>query len=357
MKLKLSFIVFAALITLCCTISIRERLEQLDNNEFGKRILDIIQVQINTGETPVQTILDILMKLREGLLNEQKNLEAVFQNSASDCLKMKPQLKAEIRKYKKKKIASETSLTTSNADLEDLQLQLRENEKVHAALKEQGEALNKAREDERKKYEDAVSDIARMREALKRAKEILSQIASGESSFAELDRHMGSFKVEYDYARGLQKMANTFAQMASKADPKLLNHIFEVIDRIIQQLGENEFALTQSESVKTKLHEAQAQQQRTLIFDASTKIQNVNARIQDVKNRQLKLKNDISHYDTSIQQKLKELGDKAAQCKTQKNSYDQRVESIHDQLAIIEEVINLVHTHIEPVKDLSLIHI
>eukprot|EP01017_Pseudomicrothorax_dubius_P000969 TRINITY_DN0_c311_g1_i9.p1 TRINITY_DN0_c311_g1~~TRINITY_DN0_c311_g1_i9.p1 ORF type:complete len:205 (+),score=64.73 TRINITY_DN0_c311_g1_i9:214-828(+) len=191
-----------------------------------------------------------------------------------------------------------------------------------------------------------------MREGLKKAKEILSKLAGGSSSFLELSAHAESaLKVDYEYANGLGQLAKYFIQMASTADPALLKHIFDVIDKIIEQLSQNEYALTQAETAKAKVFEGQMYQQHSLLFAAQEKVRDVQSRINAINVRRQKAKTDIDHYVNLAAQKQKEREDKTALCQAQRGTRDSRNNSIEEQLAIIDEVITLVQLHLQPVKD------
>jgi hypothetical protein len=138
-------------------------------------------------------------------------------------------------------------------------------------------------------------------------------------------------KFDYGYATGMHQMALYFIESA-KADPKLLQHLFNVIDKIVDQLSQNEFTLTQGESVKAKLFEAQMNQLSALEFEATTKLDEVKNRQQTLNNEIKTIDNDIKHYQTLGQQKVKELTDKTAQCKQSDETYTSRQKDMYTVL-------------------------
>lgn len=296
----------------------------MEDSAFGRRLLDMIQVQLNTNNDPVNTLITLMEKFRDNILKDRATMESMWQSQDSDCKKTLPELANEIKKSKQKKASAENNAEAKDQERDGINIELNENQKVLTAVNEQISNVEGQIDSERKRYEESIADIARIREALRKAKEILGNVnEKGSLSFVEVQDNFNSLKFQYDYVTGLHKMALTFLEMA-KADPSLMQHLFEVIDKIVAQLGENEFQLTQAQSLKTNLFTGQVTQLSALQFDATAKVNQVQARLQDLTNAIQTISNDIKHLEKVIEQKGKEVVDKQAQCSNAQASYKQR---------------------------------
>lgn len=353
--MRANLITFAVTIAACLMVAYAisdpvEKLKNMEKSSFGRRLLDMMQVQMNTGADPVKTLIDLLEKLKAELNEETGKLESMYQSQSSDCKTTLPQLKGEIRQAAQKSVYAGNRQDAKQEELTGLTLQLNENQKVLDKVVEHKKNILDQRDADRKKYEDAVGDIARIREALKKVKEILSSDSAGSSSFLEVGDTFKHLTFTYDYANGMHQMAMHFIEMA-KADPKLMQHLFSVIDKINDQLSQNEFTLTAAESTKAKLFESQESQLSALEFEATAKVNDVKARQQALENELNTIKNDLAHYQRTQDQKKKELVDKTAQCKAADNNYKSRNKDLADQLELIEQAQILIKENVAPVKD------
>eukprot|EP01017_Pseudomicrothorax_dubius_P018303 TRINITY_DN202_c0_g1_i1.p1 TRINITY_DN202_c0_g1~~TRINITY_DN202_c0_g1_i1.p1 ORF type:complete len:479 (+),score=176.97 TRINITY_DN202_c0_g1_i1:110-1546(+) len=352
MRLAIIIGCLALAITGAVSISVSERLHQIDKNEFGRRLLDIIQVQMNTNAAPLQPILDILEGLRKSLQADLQGVENVFETSKKECFRTLKSLKKEINRNKRKSVKAQTRIDAKKLEIQNVQLQLDEQLKVQAAVQTRVQQLQESRDAERTKFEEAVTDLSRLREALKKAKAILSKVNKGDTSYVELQAHMDSLELETNYMKGIHKMARAFLQTASRGvDAKQLQHLFGVIDRIIQQLHETEYALTSTEMEKETLFQIEFNEVSTLLNSASAKLNGLIGEKQEIEATIVRLTNDISNYKRTVQQRTQERGHKRKQCKNQGQQYRDQTKKLDEQLALLDEIIRLLKEGVEPVQD------
>eukprot|EP01017_Pseudomicrothorax_dubius_P000584 TRINITY_DN0_c2188_g1_i5.p1 TRINITY_DN0_c2188_g1~~TRINITY_DN0_c2188_g1_i5.p1 ORF type:complete len:396 (-),score=145.72 TRINITY_DN0_c2188_g1_i5:89-1276(-) len=379
--------VFLSLGLLCAAYDPIPYLRTLERDDFGKKVLDIIQIQMNTADDPVNNALDILSKMREDILASRRSTVQVHQAMAVECGQAVPQIDQEILNYNAKKLAAQNDLEAKLIEKGGLTKQSEEHQAVYDAVLKAIEELKNQRAADKKAYEEAGADFGKLREALKQAKDILSKVevdaepapaapadgAAGTppadgtagtppaTTFAEIAPSVlvqirnivGSSPIKHPQARAVRSLAHSLIEMAlrSKADKqKLLEKIFAVIDRILERLGDSEFRATLAEAARKKVFEAQLLEQQKLEFASSQTLSQIKVALLTLNAGILQIENDLNHFDTSIEQKDKEKQDRIDGCKTENADHATKLQSLTDQLGVIEEIIRLLQQNVVPVK-------
>eukprot|EP01017_Pseudomicrothorax_dubius_P022562 TRINITY_DN24415_c0_g1_i1.p1 TRINITY_DN24415_c0_g1~~TRINITY_DN24415_c0_g1_i1.p1 ORF type:complete len:373 (+),score=132.74 TRINITY_DN24415_c0_g1_i1:128-1246(+) len=347
-------------VVLSAQIDAFKQLREIDASEFGQKILDLVQVQFNIGEDRVQIVLDLLTQMRNEILAEQKVSTDTYGNISADCKVVIPTLDEELKGVDKSRVSRESEIDSRKLEIQDQEKQLKEYNELLRSVQNSIDELNFQRGRERAEHEQALSDIALLRGALKRARDILQGLINKKGgnagaqlslSFVQLHDTIEKLEISHHRAVPFQKMATVLLQSMSRADPARVHAVFDVIDRILEKLGDIEYSMERADAVKEKVHSKAIANQEALLFSATANIGRIHGVIADISNRITTVSNDIVAILTIAQQKAQELADKKEQCKEAEQDFKTHDLQREDELELIEKVIALIQSHVAPVKE------
>jgi chromosome segregation ATPase len=339
-------------------------LESIKKTEFGKTILQSLQLELKTGnKDAVDNILTLLNKLRQDEVDAQTTDDANWAAESQECADDQASLQNDIN------VANgqiddnnnsidllETSVSNNQASLEEANTNLLTST---AAL----QSLVDARNAEHEQYLSNMADISNTITALQQGKEILNQLVENSdeesgfiqkkgqgSAFAQFTEHLGNAKIQKGKFHGFVVALMNLLNKEIVADQNLLGTVISLIDDLIDQLSDELTTLAANENDAQDIFETQQTNLNSEISNLNAQIADLQAEITNEQNQILDLQNENSNLSLTVANKSQELADRQQTCADDEAAYNDRTEERTAEIDIIDQVIAIFESRFENVR-------
>lgn len=152
-----------------------EYLHELAHNDFGKTIIETIQVSMHSGKD-VDRIVELLKQMEEDIKSENESEKAVKGQRDEQCAKKQGEAEAAIKSANVQRVEAERAIPFMREELRDKERQAKEKLTEEQRNNDLIFALMEERKESRAEYEAQRDELGGLIGALQEAKKIVGQL-------------------------------------------------------------------------------------------------------------------------------------------------------------------------------------
>lgn len=331
-------------------------LSEFDTTPWGKKILDVVQVQLSlAGGDRVAEVIKALEKMRENLLAEKNASVALSSTRKVECFKHLNLLTKQIDESSGKFLTLESVVMNLNWTAQETEQYIEFYDVFIEDIEWEIDQLQKQRNIELKLYDERMSELNKLVDALGKIRALLKQIGEKNSAFAEIPSVAGELEhlpLNYDELSAFRNMALMMIQSlkAGKWDKKTIASVDKVIVRITESIAELRERLARSEYNKKKIFKAMILNSEARLLEATAEKARFEDQVLATRQRLQQNTVDLTTARRIAKEKKQERQDKRTQCENQKTAASEARVARNNQLDVIQQIITLINTKTSSVK-------
>lgn len=301
-------------------------------------LLKSIQVQLKArGGHPLTSILELCEKIKSQIQDEQTEKQTEYEAEKTECQDYVSGKETEISSDEQSIVDNNKEMQSLQSQLDSYQTDLENAETLKESKQNQLDSLEEIRTEENQAYQQEVSDLNEMVEALREGKTILQQLvasATNTGSFFEknqlitkpnhddLNRMISLFE---EKKNGYFKMSKILFEMVAKqdgeVDQQLLNNVLELIDELITQLLDNIQTKNETEDDRKQTYETEKNTLESSLNVVTANINDIQTKINEINNELLNLNQDNIDLQNKIESNTLDKETKEAECTDYYHTY------------------------------------
>ena len=369
MRASLTIFLISLLITqnFCATTSTKAQdvnyLESIRKTDFGKTILQSLQLEIKTGnKDAVDNILTLLNKLRQDEVDAQATDDANWAAESEECTNDQATLQSEIDSANAQIEENSNNIDLLETAVSNAEASLDEANNNLATSSSALQDLIDARNAEHATYLENMADISNTITALQQGKEILAQLVADSeetgfvqkktqgSAFAQFTAHIDNAKIKKGKFHGFVVALLALLNKEIVADQGLVANVITLIEDLIDQLSDELTTLASNENQAQDIFETQQTNLNAEISNLNAQIADLQAEITEDNRQILDLQSENSSLGVTVANKSQELADREQTCADDEAAYNAQKEQRTGEIDIIDQVINIFETRFDNVR-------
>eukprot|EP01017_Pseudomicrothorax_dubius_P015578 TRINITY_DN178_c0_g3_i1.p1 TRINITY_DN178_c0_g3~~TRINITY_DN178_c0_g3_i1.p1 ORF type:complete len:394 (+),score=141.01 TRINITY_DN178_c0_g3_i1:92-1273(+) len=341
---------------------LRASLAQLEDNDYAKNVMNILQIQLATGGS-VDEIKILLQRMKSELLKQQTREDNAYKVIDANCQNIISSLNIQIPLYEKtaedatkRKAQSESEIAESERNIQDVTQQL---QAAQGRLKSGGDNF----ENEQKLSNDKIARLQEAIAAIEKAIKLLkSRKGSSKTALTELDSHISKifsigseftinnlayYSSEVRSTRALFNNAPSLVEVGDKHTRKLVKLLNELGDLFRNALLQEQKLTAGSAERWEKVKDDLEIEIRTL-QDALT---HLNARIVKGKSETEETAATIGENNHLVEVSKKSLETNQAECNTQRENNNLSKTNRSSDIEILDKLIEYFNQHGNALQD------
>jgi len=331
---------------------ILDKLSAMDKTDFGRTMLDTIQLQLASGD-PMDDLIELLRETYNFVYTEQTDDDGYIKNIRGGCDNDIGRLRTEIT-------AANDRAAELQAELDEkIPLRAEKTELLHqkqALLEETGDRIvaldeDKAEHDAEWAAEQQEHDRATY--VIERAKEVIQNGFSGSflqknfkpSAMVQVAEHFKnnakSFK-RTSWNKIFKMLASISAAAPIQADSGAIGRILELIDALLEKIAESREIMRREYEAWVAEYDAAREAQVTLYNETQSQIENLQNEISALTKRIDNATSERDEQRERSRQKGIELNERIKWCDDEAEAYANRRGGRTERLNVISECIGLV---------------
>ncbi|CAD8135477.1 unnamed protein product [Paramecium pentaurelia] len=316
---------------------------EISQNEYGKTVLQAIQLTLNEEPASFGRTIDLLQELKKGIQNDQDEDSGLLAERLETC-------ETHISQNSQTISDSQTKLAQAQEQVGPLEQKLLD--KRHQAEDKEGEEqrnndrINKLilqRQESRQQFESKRDELTSIVGALSEAKKIIGSIKTDPTALIQLKNHKENILNQIQKSSMFYTLIHSTLSLIQQgtSQEKVIRIIDDLIDEVYQVQKLEMIADDQREAdfIKTKIRFEFANTR------LNTKIAELRADVQQLQQQLLELNNNIAIYQDLVNLKTKENADWQQSCNDAQNSHNGLTDYRTQQITIIDECISLLQGH------------
>eukprot|EP01015_Nassula_variabilis_P004535 TRINITY_DN1315_c0_g1_i11.p1 TRINITY_DN1315_c0_g1~~TRINITY_DN1315_c0_g1_i11.p1 ORF type:complete len:370 (-),score=101.07 TRINITY_DN1315_c0_g1_i11:56-1165(-) len=332
---------FAAKIESTATLNVRDRLDKIRDDDFGKKILDTIALQIKRNE-PLAEVSKLMNNIRLDLQNEQRKQNAEHSQKSRECASTLATYNERISQNTQE--ITQLSFTVSNLQsrLQGLfaSVDTRENQTKLLGNREQF-----LRNDQQHDEADFAARLSQINSVVEALDLVLPRLRNIRGDGDEQEALIQLAKI------GKSNPINALLQVSATLDPRSLVIILEKLEQLRESLSgaadENRENLEEARTDFSRLVGELNNVRRSLSEDLSrdrTETETVQYQLQNYRRNLEDTNNELTSAKSNREITYTE-------CERYEASYRTGTERRNHQLELIANIQNILATHIETISD------
>ncbi|CAK92078.1 unnamed protein product (macronuclear) [Paramecium tetraurelia] len=334
----MKLLVLLCIVTLTFADSRIDFFNKLSQSDFGKTILQTIQVQENN----VERVLQFIRQLQVDINAAQTEHTNYLQNRNGQITQYINEADQALAKAKQQKAQDEAQLPLKEEELNDKRAQ----GETKFAEKQRNLDRIAALTAEREERTEIVGLLA----ALNQGKKLIQQIKTGsvftqQEIFADIEHHHKKFIQRFPDRRGFNSLVSLSLAMAQDSTLKSDQSALEKVVQVIEDLADSLFQLQKQEMEADDAREAAFQQAIARLEIANQSLEGavayLHAQILRLEQSLLELQNDIATQAQMVVNKQNEKTDWLNIQRDETKSYGKQTENRKSQLDLLGETENV----------------
>jgi predicted nucleic acid-binding Zn-ribbon protein len=328
------------------------KLRQMDATEFGKTMLDTIQLQLASGD-PMDDLIELLRETYNFVYGEQNDDDAYIKNIRGGCDTDIGRLRTEIT-------AANDRASELQAELDEkIPLRAEKTDLLHQKeelLAETGDRIVELDEDKAEHDADWAAEQQehdRATYVIERAKEVIQNGFSGSflqknfkpAAMVQVSEHFKnnakSFK-RTSWNKIFKMLASITAAAPIQADSGAIGRILELIDNLLEKIAESREIQRREYEAWVEEYTAAREAQVTLYRETESQIENLQNEISALTKRIDNATAERDEQRERSRQKGIELNERIKWCDDEAEAYADRRAGRTERLNVISECVGLV---------------
>ncbi|CAD8189503.1 unnamed protein product [Paramecium pentaurelia] len=345
------------ILVLCLiALAIADKFDQFrafDEDEFGRTLIDTLQMQMSTGE-PIARFIEIMRNLETSIENEQKEDDKAnneYQNQCTEDIKILQQESANLerrtveiqsildeleplRSYKQGQYDAKNAWKVeTEKKLADL-VKKRETEKAEFDKKvEEHDYATFVIETVRRMFSDKNQSFLQMNNE--------SQWQKVRDYFINASEQAKKFEIKKSYS----KLFNVFAEIANAAQSEdfqnspTVNKIVNLCDLMLKQIEDSKALETKAEQKRLNMFMLEKGNFDKDLTSLNNALAQLTAAILGLDNRIQDQKRDLSDYNARLDAKNKQSEDRGGECREKAYNYQLTREKREQKRQLVSQII------------------
>ncbi|CAD8203357.1 unnamed protein product [Paramecium pentaurelia] len=345
------------ILVLCLiALAIADKFDQFrafDEDEFGRTLIDTLQMQMSTGE-PIARFIEIMRNLETSIENEQKEDDKAnneYQNQCTEDIKILQQESANLerrtveiqsildeleplRSYKQGQYDAKNAWKVeTEKKLADL-VKKRETEKAEFDKKvEEHDYATFVIETVRRMFSDKNQSFLQMNNE--------SQWQKVRDYFINASEQAKKFEIKKSYS----KMFNVFAEITNAAQSEdfqnspTVNKIVNLCDLMLKQIEDSKALETKAEQKRLNMFMLEKGNFDKDLTSLNNALAQLTAAILGLDNRIQDQKRDLSDYNARLDAKNKQSEDRGGECREKAYNYQLTREKREQKRQLVSQII------------------
>eukprot|EP00828_Plagiopyla_frontata_P012893 TRINITY_DN1746_c0_g1_i1.p1 TRINITY_DN1746_c0_g1~~TRINITY_DN1746_c0_g1_i1.p1 ORF type:complete len:401 (+),score=80.30 TRINITY_DN1746_c0_g1_i1:141-1343(+) len=363
---QMKYILF---ITLLGLITCSPDFSKLENSEFGKSLLDTVQVQLSSSAN-IDALMQLLDKLRDEMNAQKETQEHDHQAFQTDCAKDIDFYEQEIASATVKVVDTdrEIQITTENLKIKDSLLeQLNQQYGVYSATRDK---ILESRQAEAAEYQRKNGEHDQTVTAIEEAKQFFVKI---KNELVAKQEQTTSFLQEksFEKERVKSQLADVFAYGKSQitnpkyqailtvlssvsqqeeTSPEVIAKLLELCNRVLQNIQDSRMAETAAENKRIEIFTNKMKMLDESLSKTKTKITAFETE-KNALDESKKMNEGIKEEQVERRDQNKKLmQNRIEECKVETKNYEELRSKSLEQIRTVEMVITSVQTNLAVMK-------
>ncbi|CAD8173508.1 unnamed protein product [Paramecium octaurelia] len=345
------------ILVLCLiALAIADKFDQFrafDEDEFGRTLIDTLQMQMSTGE-PIARFIEIMRNLETSIENEQKEDDKAnneYQNQCTEDIKI---LQQESANLERRTVEIQSILD----ELEPLRSYKQGQADAKNAWKVETEKkladLVKKRETEKAEFDKKVEEHDYATFVIETVRRMFSDKSQ---SFLQLNNESQWQKVrdyfinaseqakKFEIKKSYSKMFNVLAEIASAAQSEdfqnspTVNRIVNLCDLMLKQIEDSKALETKAEQKRLNMFVLEKGNFDKDLTSLNNALAQLTAAILGLDNRIQDQKRDLADYNARLAAKNKQSEDRGGECREKAYNYQLTREKREQKRQLVSQII------------------
>ncbi|CAK59982.1 unnamed protein product (macronuclear) [Paramecium tetraurelia] len=345
------------ILVLCLiALAIADKFDQFrafDQDEFGRTLIDTLQMQMSTGE-PIARFIEIMRNLETSIENEQKEDDKAnneYQNQCTEDIKV---LQQESANLERRTVEIQSILD----ELEPLRSYKQGQADAKNAWKVETEKkladLVKKRETEKAEFDKKVEEHDYATFVIETVRRMFSD---KNQSFLQMNNEAQWQKVrdyfinaseqakKFEIKKSYSKMFNVFAEIANAAQAEdfqnspTVNRIVNLCDLMLKQIEDSKALETKAEQKRLNMFVLEKGNFDKDLTSLNNALAQLTAAILGLDNRIQDQKRDLSDYNARLDAKNKQSEDRGGECREKAYNYQLTREKREQKRQLVSQII------------------
>ncbi|CAD8201565.1 unnamed protein product [Paramecium octaurelia] len=345
------------ILVLCLiALAIADKFDQFrafDEDEFGRTLIDTLQMQMSTGE-PIARFIEIMRNLETSIENEQKEDDKAnneYQNQCTEDIKV---LQQESANLERRTVEIQSILD----ELEPLRSYKQGQADAKNAWKVETEKkladLVKKRETEKAEFDKKVEEHDYATFVIETVRRMFSD---KNQSFLQMNNEAQWQKVrdyfinaseqakKFEIKKSYSKMFNVFAEIANAAQAEdfqnspTVNRIVNLCDLMLKQIEDSKALETKAEQKRLNMFVLEKGNFDKDLTSLNNALAQLTAAILGLDNRIQDQKRDLSDYNARLAAKNKQSEDRGGECREKAYNYQLTREKREQKRQLVSQII------------------
>ncbi|CAD8110796.1 unnamed protein product [Paramecium sonneborni] len=347
----MKFLVFCLI-----ALSIADKFDQFrafDEDEFGRTLIDTLQMQMSTGE-PIGRFIEIMRNLETSIENEQKEDDKANNEYQSQCTEDIKVLQQESANLERRTVEIQSILD----ELEPLRSYKQGQADAKNAWKVETEKkladLVKKRETEKAEFDKKVEEHDYATFVIETVRRMFSD---KNQSFLQMNNESQWQKVrdyfinaseqakKFEIKKSYSKMFNVFAEIANAAQTEdfqnspTVNRIVNLCDLMLKQIEDSKSLETKAEQKRLNMFMLEKGNFDKDLTSLNNALAQLTAAILSLDNRIQDQKRDLSDYNARLAAKNKQSEDRGNECREKAYNYQLTREKREQKRQLVSQII------------------
>ncbi|CAD8203471.1 unnamed protein product [Paramecium octaurelia] len=337
-------------------LAIADKFDQFrafDEDEFGRTLIDTLQMQMSTGE-PIARFIEIMRNLETSIENEQKEDDKAnneYQNQCTEDIKV---LQQESANLERRTVEIQSILD----ELEPLRSYKQGQADAKNAWKVETEKkladLVKKRETEKAEFDKKVEEHDYATFVIETVRRMFSD---KNQSFLQMNNEAQWQKVrdyfinaseqakKFEIKKSYSKMFNVFAEIANAAQAEdfqnspTVNRIVNLCDLMLKQIEDSKALETKAEQKRLNMFVLEKGNFDKDLTSLNNALAQLTAAILGLDNRIQDQKRDLSDYNARLAAKNKQSEDRGGECREKAYNYQLTREKREQKRQLVSQII------------------
>ncbi|CAD8210500.1 unnamed protein product [Paramecium pentaurelia] len=330
-----------------------DQFRAFDEDEFGRTLIDTLQMQMSTGE-PIARFIEIMRNLETSIENEQKEDDKAnneYQNQCTEDIKV---LQQESANLERRTVEIQSILD----ELEPLRSYKQGQADAKNAWKIETEKkladLVKKRETEKAEFDKKVEEHDYATFVIETVRRMFSDKSQ---SFLQLNNESQWQKVrdyfinaseqakKFEIKKSYSKIFNVLAEIASSAQSEdfqnspTVNRIVNLCDLMLKQIEDSKALETKAEQKRLNMFMLEKGNFDKDLASLNNALAQLNAAILGLDNRIQDQKRDLTDYNARLSAKNKQSEDRGGECREKAYNYQLTREKREQKRQLVSQII------------------
>jgi chromosome segregation ATPase len=368
--MKNAFVALAFLLAISGTFAVQTatnaRLSKIAATDFGKTILETIQVEMETSEDPRPKIIELLNELKDEALAAQQQADTDISRTREGCTSAIDEIKAVIGRL-------DQSLTDDNAELIEKRLRLEDRNAAEHGLsttiggfETELAGVEDARVHNQALFEEKDAKFQKILDVLRQVRTWIADRRDTRYQFLQQNQVVTAFaevrseeflKLSPGFGRLINflatKVENHLSQTPDEQADAGLNAIVAVIDDLITSFQEEKALNVQFNNDDIHSYEETKGRLEGEIAHNKGALSAIQAEIANLIQRIGELEGAIKSNGELLEGKKGELTLTEASCEEQEQAYQRTTADRNEELGIIQEVLDIVNNQLTGLREFT----